>query len=193
MTRTVPLALAVFAAMAQTADTPTRNELEQKLARFAPVRLEVDTGRLSAGDRAALGKLMEAAAVVDELFLEQLWNGNRALRERLKLDTTPLGRARLAYFHLNKGPWSSLDEHRAFVPGVPSRKPPGANFYPEDMTKAEFEALPDQDAAAGFFTVVRRDPERKLKLVAYSVEYRAHLETLARLLREAAAATDNAS
>ena len=58
------------------------------------------------------------------------------------------------YFWLNKGPWSEIDEHAAFIPGVPSRKLEGANFYPEDMTsgctveacnfrddKSKFEAL----------------------------------------------------
>ena len=47
------------------------------------------------------------------------------------------------------------------MPGVPARKPEGANFYPEDMTKAEFESwvktLPkdQQEQATGFFTVIR--------------------------------------
>ncbi|MDX2150973.1 MAG: hypothetical protein SFV54_09575 [Bryobacteraceae bacterium] len=193
MTRGVPAALAVFAAMAQTAHTPTLDELQKQISRFAPVRLEVDTGKLSAGDRKALGKLLEAADATDDLFLTQLWAGNHALRERLRKDTTPLGKARLEYFEINKGPWSDLDEHRAFVPGVPARKPLGANFYPEDMTKGELEAFADKDAASSFFTVMRRDGERKLKAVAYSVEYRPQLEKLAALLREAAAATDNAT
>jgi hypothetical protein len=87
----------------------------------------------------------------------------------------------------------------AFLPGVPERKPLGANFYPEDMTKVEFETwvktLPekDQEAATGFFTVVRRDENKKLKLVPYSEEYKADLQKIASLFREAAGATDNAT
>ena len=78
-------------------------------------------------------------------------------------------------------------------------KPPGANFYPEDMTKEEFEGwvktldAKSKDAAQGFFTVIRRDPQHRLKSVPYSTEYRAELERAATLLREAAALTDNAS
>ena len=70
-------------------------------------------------------------------------------------DTSALGKARLHYFDLNKGPWSDLDGQVAFLPGVPPKKLPGANFYPEDMSKDEFETwaakLPDQqEAARGF-------------------------------------------
>jgi hypothetical protein len=70
---------------------------------------------------------------VDDIFLTQLWSGNQAMYARLKKDTTPLGKARLDYFWLNKGPWSDLDDYAAFLPGAPPRKLPGANFYPEDM------------------------------------------------------------
>jgi hypothetical protein len=54
-------------------------------------------------------------------------------------DATRLGKARLQYFWINKGPWSALDNFKAFIPGVPAEKPKGANFYPEDMTKQDFE------------------------------------------------------
>ena len=69
--------------------------------------------------------------------MKQYWSGDHALYEKLKQDTTPLGKARLHYFLLNKGPWSDLDGHTAFLPGVPERKPLGANFYPEDITRDE--------------------------------------------------------
>ena len=75
----------------------------------------------------ALVKLVEAASVIDEIFITQCWSGNEALYASLKLDTTPLGKARLHYFWINKGPWSSLDNDTAFMPGVPEHKLPGAN------------------------------------------------------------------
>ena len=125
------------------------------IARFAPVELHADASKLSPGDQKALAKLLDAARVIDDIFLEQVWSGNVALRAKLATDTSPLGKARLHYFDLNKGPWSELDDHAAFLPGVPEKKLPGANFYPEDMTKQEFEAWAN-DAARGFFTIVRR-------------------------------------
>jgi hypothetical protein len=161
--------------------------------------LEADTSRLSPGDREALAKLVSAARLLNPLFMEQLWAGNHALHEELKNDTSELGRARLECFEFNKGPWSSLDNHASFIPGTPARKPPGANFYPPDLTPEEFTAwadsLPeaDREAARGFFTVIRRGPDKRLQANPYSEEYRAYLEPAAALLREAATATGNES
>jgi len=178
---------------------PALAELEKMTARFAPTRLEVDLSRLSAGDRQALAKLIEATHVIDDIFLTQVWSGNHALHARLKEDKTPLGRARLHYFRINKSPWSELDENTAYLPAVPAKKLPGANFYPEEMSKEEFEAWvktlskEKQEEARGFFSVIRRDPTGKLSPVPYSQEYAARLEQAAALLREAAALTENAS
>ena len=178
--------------LAAAAVMPDLTQLKQMSARFAPVQLKYDASRLSAGDRKALPKLVEAARVLNWIFLDQLWAGNRALYEKLRKDTTPLGKERAHYFWLNKGPWSDLDAHQAFVPDVPARKPEGANFYPPDMTRQEFEAWAKDDAK-GFFTVIRRDANRKLVVVPYSKEYAADLTRAAGLLREAAALTENAS
>ncbi len=177
----------------------TLPELKRMMARFATTDLRVDTSALSAGDRKALPKLIEAARIVNRLFMMQLWSGNHALALQLEKDKTPLGRARLHYFWINKGPWSDLDEHTAFLPGVPPKKLPGANFYPPGLTREEFEAwekkLPETERrqAQGFFTVIERDGAKGLKAVPYSVVYKADLEDAARLLREAAAETDNAT
>ena len=167
-------------------------------ARFVPTPLEVDTSGLSAGDQKALDELIHAARVLNQLFLQQLWDGNLILYQRLKQDKTPLGQARLHYFWINKSPWSEIDGYKAFLPGVPAVKPPGANFYPEDMTREEFGSWvkgldPQARAAAeGFFTVIRRDERHGLKSVPYSTKYRGYLTTAAGLLREAAVLTDNA-
>jgi hypothetical protein len=195
-------------------EIPNLPELEKMQARYAPTELKVDTSHLSAGDKKALAKLLEAARVLDPLFMTQLWEGGNALYSKLQKDATPLGRARLKYFWQNKGPWSDLDGHTAFLPGVPDRKPLGSNFYRADMTKEEFErwvaALPkkDQEVATGFYSVIRRgspcvievpgkvkwpkDPN-ELVAVPYSVAYRPDLTKAAGLLREAAALTDNAT
>jgi Peptidase family M49 len=178
---------------------PDAAELERMAARFAPTRLQVDPSGLSAGDKQALVKLIEAAHVVNKIFMEQFWSGNLALYKKLQQDKTPLSKARLHYFWINKGPWSEIDQHKAFIPGVPEHKPAGANFYPEDMTKEEFESWvkslsPEEKAKAeGFFTVVRRDADRKVTLVPYSQEYKVDLDQAAKLLREAAVLTGNPS
>jgi Peptidase family M49 len=177
---------------------PDLAQLNGMIARFAPTPYRVDTSRLSPGDKQALPKLIEAARLLNKIFMEQFWSGDLALYNRLKQDTSPLGRARLHYFWINKGPWSEIDKFTAFVPGVPPVKPEASNFYPEDMTKEEFETwvntLPakDQEQAKSFFTVIRRE-NGKLKWIPYSEEYKPDLERAAALLREAAGLTDNAS
>ncbi|MBS1834534.1 MAG: hypothetical protein JST65_17585 [Acidobacteria bacterium] len=173
---------------------PDEKDLAAMTRRFAPAKLSADTSKLTPGDRKALEKLLEAASLMDTIYLKQLWQGNTALYEKLKKekDKSPLAKARFDYFWLNKGPWSDLDEHQAFLPEVPPRKPLGANFYPEDMTRQEFEGWAKKDV--GFFSVIRRDSQtRALKSVPYSEEYRAELLKAAHLLKEAAAATTNAS
>ena len=97
-------------------------------ARFAPVNLEVDLSSLSAGDKKALAKLIEAGRIVNHLFMQQFWSGDLALYQKLQQDKTPLGKARLHYFWINKGPWSEIDEHKAFLPGVPRKEAGGREF-----------------------------------------------------------------
>ena len=185
--------------MAVAAVAPDLARLKQMTARYAQVTLKYDSAHLSAGDQKALAKLMDAARVLNMVFLDQLWSGNRALYQKLQQDKSPLGQERLRYFWLNKGPWSDLDEHAAFLPGVPERKPLGANFYPEDMKREEFESwvktLPaaQKQQAEGFFWVIRRAADRKLTIVPFSKAYAADLTHAAALLREAARLTDNAS
>lgn len=182
---------------ATTSSMPDAADLEKMAGRFAPIPLQVDTSALSAGDKRALVKLIEAARVLDHLFMQQLWSGDLALYQELQQDRSALGRARMHYFLINKGPWSEIDEYSAFLPGVPAKKPAGANFYPEGMTKDEFEAWFRQlspearEHAEGFFSVIHRDADRKLRAVPYSAEYKVDLARAGRLLREAAALTDN--
>jgi hypothetical protein len=181
------------------ATVPGLAELQQMTERFAPTPYRADLVSLSAGDRQALAKLIEAAEVIDNVFLRQYWSGNLETWSKLQNDTTPIGRARAKYFWINKGPWSQLDAQRAFLPGVPARKLPGSHFYPDDMTRQEFERWaatlsPERkQEATGFFWVIRRDGRGKLTTVPYSQEYREDLAKAAALLKDAASLTDNAS
>jgi hypothetical protein len=182
---------------------PDLAELDKMAGRFAPTPLRVETTKLSSGDRQALVKLIQAARIFNDIFMQQMWSGNLALYGQLQRDTTPLGKARLNYFWINKGPWSDLDGYKVFTPGAPPRKPLGANFYPENMTKQDFESWvatldpKDQELAKGFFTVIRWSGDSKtpktLTAVPYSQEYADGLTKAANLLREAAGLTDSAS
>jgi hypothetical protein len=181
------------------AHSATLVQLRAMTQRFAPTPYKVDISSLSQGDRAALKKLIEAAHIMDAIQLAQRWQKNPELYTQLQKETSPLGKARLHYFWINKGPWSNLDGEIAFMPDVPEHKPLGAGFYPEDANKAELESwmasLPadQQEEARGFFTVIRRDENGQFKLVPYSQEYAQQLGKAAQLLHEAAELTSNAS
>ena len=203
------LLVAILAASMTTAQTPPSPSpspsaspspsseairLNAMAARFAPVPLTADVSALPAGERQALAKLVQAARIMDTLFLRQAWAGNETLLLSLIPDETPLGRARLHYFLVNKGPWSRLDKDAPFIPGV-GAKPPQANFYPAGATREEVESwmkgLPPAEAerARGFFTTIRRGTDGRLMAVPYSVEYQGELARAAALLREAAGLT----
>ncbi len=188
----LPMALALAA-------VPDLAELNRVIARFAPATVTADTSKLAPGDKLALAKLIEAAKIINTIFREQLWSGNIAVGEKLAADTSPVGKARYHYYVLNNGPWSDLDNHAAFIPDVPHVKPPGANFYPPDMTKSEFEAwvskLPQahKEQATGFFTVIRRGADRSLHYAPYSTAYSNYLNLASSLLNQAADSTSNES
>jgi hypothetical protein len=166
--------------------------LAAKIRQFAPTDLSADTSHLTENDRKALDKLIEAAKLLDPLFLRQVWSGNETLLKKLDADSSPGGRERLHYFMINKGPWSRNEKNEPFIDGVPREKPPQAGFYPDDMSKEEFNTWvgglseKDKQRATGFFTVIRRGADGKLKIVPYHEEYREFLEPAAKLLREAA-------
>ena len=177
----------------QTSDSEAQR-LEAMARRFAPADLTADVAALAVNERQALAKLVEAAKVLDTLFLRQVWEGNETMLLDLIEDESPAGRARLHYFLINKGPWSRIDHNEPFVPGAPA-KPPQGNFYPAGATKADVEgwikSLPDPERrrATGFFTTIRRAADGKFVNVPYSLEYQGEVAHVAALLREAAALT----
>lgn len=205
MTAKILIALTLTVALMTTLTAQDRKpgggdpELAKKIARFSPTTLTADISKMPPKDRQALEKIIAAAKLLDPLFLRQVWSGNAALEQKLLADKTPAGRQRLHYFYINDGPWSRLDENEPFIEGVPKEQPAGANYYPEEMTKEEFnawvETLSDTDKqkATGFFYLIRRGSDKKLTLVPYSQAYKEYLEPAARLLREAAALTTNAT
>jgi Peptidase family M49 len=180
---------------------PTLAELQKMTARFAPAEIATDISALPAHERDALARLVEAARIMDALFLQQVWGGNDAMLQDLaRLAAAPAGprasrsaAARLHYFLINKGPWDRLDHNRGFVPGAPP-KPEGANFYPAGATKEDVQKWLDslsgdaKAAATGFFTTIRRSDDH-LVVVPYSIEYQGALARAADLLRDAARLT----
>jgi hypothetical protein len=194
MLMSLATASALAGAVAAQSHAPDAAQLKTMTARFAPVDLTANVAALPENERQALAKLVQAAKIMDALYLRQVWAGNQSMLLDLVRDTSDLGRARLHYFLINKGPWSRLDHDQVFIPGAPP-KLPQANFYPAGAKKEEVEAwlktLPEADRAraTGFFTTIRRTPDGNLTAVPYSLEYQGELAMAANLLREASALT----
>ncbi len=188
-----PCALAAAGLAGAAGDDPVPDlaTLRTMTARFAPVEMAVDLAGLPEPERQALAKIVDAARLMDGLFLEQIWSGNTSMLVRLAGDRTPLGQARLRYFLINKGPWSRIDDNVPFVPGAPP-KPESANYYPAGASKADVAAwleTPTGMGARDFFSTIRREPGGAFVAIPYSIEYQGPLAQAAGLLREAAALT----
>ncbi|KAL5554691.1 hypothetical protein UlMin_042092 [Ulmus minor] len=223
--------------------------LQKQLSRYAPVSLDAELTGLTDSDKQALGLLVKAATIMDEIFYQQVWYSNPDLRDWLKEHQggSEIDKLKWKYYLINKSPWSSLDENEAFLTtadsaiklipeatrpvtgwkglrykaAFPMVIPPGANFYPPDMDKNEFElwrnSLTDDQRrdATGFFNVIKRRSEfdldssiynntdgrtgslvhstHDLFIVPYSQEYNSFLVKASELLHKAGELTSSPS
>jgi hypothetical protein len=151
---------------------------------YADFTLTADLSYLTDEQREMIGLLIEAAEIMDDLFWRQAYGEDY----RAWLDSLGVADAR-RFAEINYGPWDRLDDNKPFIEGV-GPKPLGANFYPADMTKEEFESayLPGK---ADLYSLVRRDTDGDLVLVPYHVAYENELKAAADLLRQAADLADS--
>jgi len=180
---------------------PVALDTPQRLAQLPRTVIDYDRTLLNDNERQVVAKLIEASKQIDEIFWRQVSEKNPDFRARLAAQVagSALDRAGYDYFVVNKGRWDRLKEDEPFIApfGPTGGKPLGAAFYPEDMTKEEFEryvaAHPGQkDELQGLFTVVRRDGANFVG-VPYSAFYRDFLDPAAKSLRDAAALSTNES
>ncbi len=160
--------------------TATKTPGEALLAKYTPFRLTADLRVLSENERRMIPLLIEAAQAMDEVFWIQAY-GNKD--ELLAAIEDP---ALKAFAEINYGPWDRLADNAPFVEGV-GPKPPGANLYPADITKEEFEAaVAANPALKSLYTMVRRDDDGKLVALPYHEFFSEPMQRAATRLREAA-------
>ncbi|HUF64768.1 MAG TPA: hypothetical protein VMM17_02215 [Gemmatimonadaceae bacterium] len=162
----------------------------ERLAKYTPVRLDPDTGGLTADERRMLPLLIDASRAMGEVFWVQAYGNRDSLLNSI---ADPITRE---FIVVNVGPWDRLDNNTPFVAGVGS-KPPGANFYPGDMTREEFEeATRDSgarsDSLKSLYTMVRRDAAGRLVAIPYHQMFAPQHQRAAARLREAAALAEDA-
>ena len=167
--------------------------LKAKIERFAPTELKYDSSILDERQKMVVEKLYLAAKVMDELFLDQVYSKNNEIKATLMAQDTEEAKLQLELFNIMFGPFDRLEHEAPFI-GT-EKKPLGANFYPEDMTKEEFENHiknnpGDEKAFTSEFTVIRR-VDGKLVAIPYSEYWKEKLTEASNLLKEAAEYADN--
>lgn len=185
LARTAHLLLPAMLLAACGAETPDEavvsatEAVEPRPEIYAEFELTADLGHLSNSQRQMIAVLIEASKIMDDLFWRQAWGDD--YEGRLAAIDDEKSRR---FAELNYGPWDRLADDAPFIRGV-GPKPLGANFYPPDISKDEFDAayLPGKK---GLYSLVRRDNAGKLVLIPYHVAYKDELQQAASLLREAA-------
>jgi len=181
--------------------------LKDKIAKFVPVEIIYDETLLTDREKVVLEKLYRASKIIDELFLEQVYIENDQIKSDLISDLSNKSlltknpelklelEHKLELFNIMFGPFDRLEDNEPFI--GKNTKPLGANFYPVDMSKEEFEKWikenpSDEKAFTSEFTIIRRDND-KLVAIPYSEYFKDKLTAASNLLKEAAEYSDNPS
>jgi SAM-dependent methyltransferase len=177
-------------------DLTIRADVDARRAQFVQKIVHADVSYLSDGDQSALAHLIGAARVIDEIFRVQAWTGNPELSQDVAALTGAQAKAAQDYYRIMYGPWDRLTGFEPFLGNA--EHPPGAGYYPEDLTRDELEAWLEahpesRQEMTSLYTVVRRSEKGGLFAEPYSKAYGARLERAARELRLAAGLTENES
>lgn len=157
--------------------------LQLKVDEFIDFKLTTDISRLSIKEKKVLTKLFEVSRLMDEIFWLQ------AFGEKSSIIDTVKGNAAKKFIKINYGPWDRLDGNKPFISGF-EEKPAGANFYPTNMTKDEFEDWNSKDKTSEY-TLIRRDEAGQLASVPYNIAYKDKIDKAVKLLEQAAQLAEN--
>jgi hypothetical protein len=154
------------------------NAMKELVDKYVPVELTADISHLSENEKEMLKLLFEASALIDEIF----WIQNTGEKDAF---LSTIGSADAKRFaEINYGPWDVLNNLKPFIDGY-GEKPAGANYYPQDMTKEEFEAFDHPDKTSQY-TLITRNDRGGLEVVWYKDAYAGHIKKAAELLMQAA-------
>lgn len=162
--------------------TPT-DEIDSMLYKYTPFTLEANLHNLSDRQEKLVLKLIEVGDVMNDLFWYEAYGDKLALLESVE------DPRKKEFVRINYGPWDRLKGNEPFIEGV-GEKPAGANFYPTDMTKEEFEAFPD-DCKNDLYTFIRRKDDGSLECIPYHIQFKEQVEKVSKGLKEAAELADN--
>ncbi len=170
----------------KTAEMTTFDSLMQtKVNEFVLVKLTTDMSVLTENEKKMIPLLIEVSQIMDDLYWQQAFRENKVafLDSLTFIDTQK-------FAEINYGPWERLSGNKPFLSDY-GPKPPGANFYPRDMTKEEFEAWDDPDKT-NLYTFVWREEDGSLRSIWYHEVFKESVEQAAGLLIQAASLAEDA-
>ncbi len=160
-----------------------KSELQLKVEEFAYVDLNSPhIAQLSENEKQLIAIFIKIADIMDQLFWKQTFGDKNIL------DTIEDPYAK-EFVKINYGPWERLNGNLPFIANYGS-KYLGAQYYPQDMTKEEFDAFKDPNKNS-LYTVLRRNEDNSLKTVWYRDEYKKELDEVDKLLDQAIAITED--
>ncbi len=162
----------------QDKDMDVSESIKQKAEEFASFKLTTDLSVLSEKEKQMLPLLFEAADLMEEIYWVEAFGDKEELFSKDWDEYTK------KFIRINYGPWERLNNNESFLPGY-GAKPAGANFYPADITKQEFEAW-DDPAKTSLYTLIRKGEDGNLESIPYHVAFKTQIEKAAELLLQAA-------
>ncbi len=157
---------------------PELTPMQKKVSIYKNVELTTDISQLGENEKKMIPLMIEVSKIMDELFWYEAYGKKDSLLASL---TDP---ATKRYVQINYGPWDRLDNNEPFLDGVET-KPEGANFYPTDMTKEEFEAV-ELEGKTSLYTFIRRDEAGNLTVIPYNQMFAEQVQKASELLRQCA-------
>ncbi|MEX1382980.1 Zn-dependent hydrolase [Lutibacter sp.] len=159
-------------------------DMEKNLGKYVPFKLTSDLSVLTDNERKMLPLLIKAADKMNALFWFEAYGDKEALMTKISNEDTK------KFVEINYGPWDRLDGNKPFVEGI-GEKPLGANYYPKDLTKDEFEAF-SSDNKSSLYTFIRRNDDGSLKTIWYHRQFESQVKEVSDLLIEASKLAVNA-
>ncbi len=153
-------------------------DIKLKADEFASFKLTSDLSVLTNKEKQMLPLLLDAAQIMEDIF----WN--EAFGDKEQILGKDWDEHTKKFIQINYGPWERLNDNLPFLDGY-GEKPAGANFYPADMTKEEFEAWND-DSKTNLYTLIRRNEDGSLKSVPYHVAFENEIKRASDLLLKSA-------
>lgn len=181
MRKTLLLTTVIAALLAYSCGTiqikEDKSEMQKRLDEYVKVDLVSDISKLSEKERQILPLLFDAAQIMDGIYWNQAYGNKQELFSTIKDSAT------LDFVKINYGPWDRLLDNKPFIESF-GPKPLGANFYPQNMTKEEFDAFSASNKAS-LYTLIKRNAVGKLESIPYHVAYKDQIDKAADLIRKA--------